>query len=279
MPSIEVKQKLKILAMRNPLLKYGFAWISALGFDPVKLIDALRGFPLVIKNYFVLKRLNKSTKNPWLLQMTMPCLEDKYASSGIASGHYFHQDILVARRIYARNPKKHVDVGSRIDGFVAHVATFRKIEVIDIRFLTSNVPNISFRQLDVMNSVNNIINYCDSLSCLHALEHFGLGRYGDPLDIQGHTRGFENISKILQHNGILYLSVPIGKQRIDFNAHRVFSIDTVLAMAKSQYDLISFSYVDDLGDLHENINLNGQERELNCGCYYGCGIFELRKLK
>jgi hypothetical protein len=279
MPSIEVKRKLKTLAIRNPFLKYGFAWISALGFDIVKFIDAVRGFPFVIKDYFVLKRSNKSSEKPWVLRMTMPCLEDKYAASGVASGHYFHQDMLVARRIYERNPKKHVDVGSRIDGFVAHVATFRKIEVIDIRYLTSKVPNISFKQLDLMDPVIDNLNYCDSLSCLHALEHFGLGRYGDPLDIQGHLKGFENLSKILQYNGILYLSVPIGKQRIDFNAYRVFNIDTVLTMAKSQFELIGFSYVDDLGDLHENKNLGDQERELNCGCHYGCGIFELRKIK
>jgi hypothetical protein len=31
--------------------------------------------------------------------------------------------------------------------------------------------------------------YCDSLSCLHALEHFGLGRYGDPIDPRGHEKG------------------------------------------------------------------------------------------
>jgi hypothetical protein len=145
--------------------------------------------------------------------------------------------------------------------------------------MANKIQNIVFIQADLMNPVNHLNDYCDSLSCLHALEHFGLGRYGDPLDIQGHLRGFENLSKILQQNGILYLSVPIGKQRIEFNAHRVFNIDTVLTMAKSQFELIGFSYVDDLGDLHENINLDDQQREFNCGCYYGCGIFELRKIK
>ena len=35
--------------------------------------------------------------------------------------------------IYAARPEKHVDVGSRVDGFVAHVASFREIEVFDVR--------------------------------------------------------------------------------------------------------------------------------------------------
>ena len=37
---------------------------------------------------------------------------------------YFHQDFVVARKIFERNPRLHIDVGSRVDGFVAHVATF-----------------------------------------------------------------------------------------------------------------------------------------------------------
>jgi len=62
-------------------------------------------------------------------------LDDRFDQSGTASGHYFHQDLLVASRIFINNPEKHVDIGSRIDGFVAHVASFREIEVFDIRSL------------------------------------------------------------------------------------------------------------------------------------------------
>jgi len=52
-------------------------------------------------------------------------LTDRFDPGGDASGHYFHQDLIVARRIFERDPRKHVDVGSRIDGFVAHLAVFR----------------------------------------------------------------------------------------------------------------------------------------------------------
>jgi len=58
-------------------------------------------------------------------------LTDRFDPGGDASGHYFHQDLIVARRIFERDPRKHVDVGSRIDGFVAHLAVFRQVEVID----------------------------------------------------------------------------------------------------------------------------------------------------
>jgi len=89
----------------------------------------------------------------------------------------------------------------------------------------------------------NLINYCDSISCLHALEHFGLGRYGDRIDYQGHLLGWNNIYKILKRGGNFIFSVPIGIQRIEFNAHRVFSIEYLLTMIKGRYQIDSFSYV------------------------------------
>jgi hypothetical protein len=42
------------------------------------------------------------------------------------------------------------------------------------------------------------INKYDSISCLHALEHFGLGRYGDRLDPNGHETGFLKLLDMLK---------------------------------------------------------------------------------
>ncbi|WP_457617847.1 DUF268 domain-containing protein [Lutibacter sp.] len=128
---------------------------------------------------------------------------------------------------------------------------------------------------------NTILNeYSDSVSCLHALEHFGLGRYGDKIDFNGYLNGFNNIKKFLKLDGILYLSIPIGSpQRIDFNGQRVFAIDTILEMVANNFELVTFSYVDDIGKLYKNINLSSHNIDNNCNCYFGCGIFELRKIK
>jgi len=65
--------------------------------------------------------------------------------------------------------------------------------------------------------------YCDSLSCLHALEHFGLRRYGDPIDPQGYERALASMAGLLKRGGVFYLSVPIGIDRIEFNANRIFN--------------------------------------------------------
>ena len=206
-----------------------------------------------------------------------PVLGDKTDSSGTASGHYFHQDLLVARRIFLNSPQRHVDVGSRIDGFVAHVASFREIEVFDIRPMPVPVMNIFFVQADLMNLNKKFISYTDSLSCLHALEHFGLGRYGDPVDFDGFVKGFENMKRILAPGGKFYLSVPIGPQRIEFNAHRVFDVVTILSLLEEYFQLDCFSYVGDDGNIYENVMIDTKQVQQNYGCYYGCGIFECTK--
>lgn len=68
-------------------------------------------------------------------------------------GAYFLQDLTVARWIRDAAPTRHVDVGSRIDGFVANVATFREIEVLDIRPAPGEVAGVIFHQLDLMENL------------------------------------------------------------------------------------------------------------------------------
>lgn len=193
-------------------------------------------------------------------------------------GAYFHQDLLVAQRIHVANPRRHIDVGSRIDGFVAHVATFRAIEIVDIRTVRSTVPNISFLQADVMSPDSMGESICDSLSCLHVLEHFGLGRYGDPLDVLGYEKGFASLDRMLEPGGTLYLSVPIGPQMVLFNAHRRFHATTILALADPTMRLRRFDFVDDHGDLHRDVDPERPRRDPTLGCRReGCGIFEFVK--
>lgn len=207
--------------------------------------------------------------------MDRPMLQDLSDQAGSASGHYFHQDLLVATKINQRNPQKHVDVGSRIDGFVAHVASFREIEVFDIRPLNpTEHPRIRFVQGDLMSDNGVPSDYCDSLSCLHALEHFGLGRYGDPIAPNGHLKGFKNLTRMLKVDGTLYISFPIGKSGTHFNAHRIFDPSKVLAWAKEEFQLIDYQYVDDKGEL-QKCSTPSETPNLN----YGCGIYTFKKIK
>lgn len=207
-----------------------------------------------------------------------PCLVDRF-EEGAANGAYFHQDLLVAQMIYRENPKRHLDVGSQIAGFVAHVATFREIEVLDIRPLTTDAKNIKFRRHDIQQRSPELDECTDSLSCLHVGEHFGLGRYGDPVDYDGHQKGFANLARMVKPGGRFYFSVPIGTvQRFEFDAHRVFSLPHLLTMIRNNGLLVdSFAYVDDTGALHERVDLARPDASRTFELNYGCGIFALRK--
>lgn len=206
-----------------------------------------------------------------------PCLFDRQADSGGASGHYFHQDLLVAQRIFENNPTHHVDIGSRVDGFIAHVASFREIESIDIRKQPHQVQNIQFIQADLMAPHSLPEGYCDSLSCLHTIEHFGLGRYGDPIDADGHLKGLKNMHRIVQQGGKFYFSTVVGPQRVEFNAHRVFGLRYLLKHLEPLFEVDYISYVDDAGALHKHISLTEQDIEQSFGVNFGCVIFELHK--
>lgn len=248
------------------------------GLDLPATVRAVKAMPGFLRSYSAFDALRRGSGNEFPAGRFYPCLADVEDSGGTAGGHYFHQDLLVARRIYEKAPRRHGDVGSRIDGFVAHVAVFREIEVFDIRPVAEQVRNIRFRTLDLMQPIEPEFKQAyDSLSCLHVLEHFGLGRYGDTLDYYGYKKGLATISELLMPGGALYLSVPMGRQRFEFNAHRVFSLPYLLDMCRQAFDVADFSYVDDAGRLYEHASLDSPEALRSYDCEFGLAILELVK--
>jgi hypothetical protein len=110
---------------------------------------------------------------PLRLRYLKPMLLDYASQAGAADGHYFFQDLWAARKIFAACPERHFDIGSRIDGFIAHVLSFMPVIVMDIRPLTSDVPGLTFVQADATNLLGISDDSVESLSSLHATEHFG----------------------------------------------------------------------------------------------------------
>ena len=238
--------------------------------------NGIKAVPPYVGDYLELKKqLHGRTDFP--VRSYYPALFDRYAESGHLIKHYFQQDLFVAQRIFKNAPVRHLDVGSRIDGFVAHVATFRPIEILDIRPLHRPIPNVSFRQADLMALPPDLHHYTDSISALHAIEHFGLGRYGDPIDVDGHLKALANIHQILKPGGRFYFSVPIGPQGIVYNAHRVFDLSYLIKLFERQYDIADLSYIDDDEQFVANVDWRSDAVQANFGCEYGCGIFELVK--
>lgn len=237
-----------------------------LGFFPVSPTKFAR-----IPRY--VKERNTFLKMGGRISHVYPIMSEYGESAGTARGHYFHQDLLVSQFIFQDNPNRHIDIGSRIDGFVAHVAAFRKIEIFDIRELSgSNHQNIVYSQADLMLGAGKEIT--DSLSCLHTIEHFGLGRYGDSINPEGYIVGFNNLIEMLKPSGVLYISFPIGtSNEVHFNAHRVFHPKDIFTWAPDKLNLLRFDYVDDKGDLHKNFDVLNSDLDVA----YGCGIYTFRK--
>ena len=222
----------------------------------------------------------RKQRNEWLAQggtisRNWIILSDYDDFSGVAKGAYFHHDLLVAQFVFRDNPKRHIDIGSRIDGFVAHVASFREIEVLDVRpFAQCKHENILFEQGDIMEPSQ--LKPADSISCLNALEHFGLGRYSDPIDVDGHEKGINNLVQLLIDKGKLYLSVPVEiRDEVHFNAHRIFHPLSILRFPSVEryLNLSRFDFVDDQGELHLDIDIHSV-----IGCTkFGFGIYSFVK--
>ena len=243
------------------------------GLNPLKIINSFRGIPIYLSSVvWLIKARKKNNRHEFKLRFS-PVLADLYDQSGVAKGHYFHQDLWASRRIFELKPQNHIDVGSRIDGFVAHVLTFMDVDIIDVRPLESQIKGLRFIKKDMMAEDDIEIYGYESVSCLHALEHFGLGRYKDPLDWDGWKKGIVNISNLIKKGGRMYLSVPIGEQVIEFNAHRIFLPRTIIDQCGfCGLELVDFSFIDDDGHFHPSVSIDKAS-----ACIYGCGCFEFIK--
>lgn len=225
------------------------------GIHPRRILSALRGWRRYVRDRAVFRRTGNQNAFAWGKEL--PILTEWDESSG-ALGTYFYQDQLVARWIHEDSPSRHVDVGSRLDGFVGSLSVFREVEVLDIRPQHETISNVKFHQLDLMLPLpEKWIDSTPSLSCLHTIEHFGLGRYGDAIDPEGHLKGLAQLKKMVMPSGLLYLSTPIGPQRIEFNAHRIFAPETVLSWFDDGWEIVKCAVMDDDNQMRESAGVDG----------------------
>jgi SAM-dependent methyltransferase len=113
-----------------------------------------------------------------------------------------------------------------------------------------------------------------SLSCMHVLEHIGLGRYGDPMDVDGDRKAAAELTRVLAPGGDFLMVVPVGRPRVCFNAHRIYDYERVLALF-SELELVEFSLVED--DLRGGAFHRKADPDLVAQQEYGCGCFHFRQ--
>lgn len=230
-----------------------------------------RDFREKVKEY---ERLNKSDIFHIDKNEIYPRLFDRNADAGKIDGHYFLQDIWFAQKVVENHPVVHYDIGSRVEGFISHLLSRgQNVTQLDIRPLGVKVERLDFIQTDATDLKGIKDESIESLSSLHAVEHFGLGRYGDTIDPDAWRKALRAMASKLIKGGHLYLSVPIGKkEKVCFNAHRIFAPETI-CRTLSDLELISFAYIHNSNIILAKID----EIVPDMLGDYDCGMFIFRK--
>lgn len=251
--------------IRNNFIVWLYHWISPFG-DPRVFFSAFPGYTRFLKDWQTYKTLDEA-EDIRLLD-TVPCLGDRTETSPF-DAHYFYQDIWAARNIYESQTKTHIDVGSRVD-FVGFLTSFTEVTFVDLRPLPVHLKNFRSVKGDILQLPfeNDSVS---SLSCLHTAEHIGLGRYGDTLDPAGTKKACRELARVLGRGGNLFFSLPVGKPRIQFNAHRIHAPRQIQEYF-SDLELVEFSGINDQGEFLRHIDPSSFEN-----ANYSCGLFRFTK--
>ena len=233
-----------------------------------------------------IKQCGSSEQFKYYKSNIYPCLGDYKQQAGSVDGHYFYQDIYAANQVLKSGCRHIYDIGSRLDGYIAHLLSMDiKVTMIDVRPLDDKINGLDFIQGDAMR-LDKFINQnsIDALSSLHATEHFGLGRYGDPVEYNGWRKALVNYKKILKPGGKLFFSVPVGiNDKLQFNAHRIFRPCTIVSELMPEMQLITFARISHGIQEFDFKNINNIKSELDkiSDKYlsdYDCGMFIFQKL-
>ena len=204
-------------------------------------------------------------------QDRFPCLHDKTTSTPF-DRHYVYHAAWAARVLARMNPAVHIDISSSLD-FCAVASAFIPVKFYDYRPPELQLTNFSSERANLVTLPFPDQSF-SSLSCMHVVEHVGLGRYGDELDPDGDLRAIAELQRVLKQDGSLLFVVPIGKPRIQFNAHRIYSYEQI-ATCFRELRLEEFALIPDRPQ--DGGLLIGATKEMADAQSYGCGCFWFKK--
>lgn len=192
-------------------------------------------------------------------------LSDKTATTSF-DAHYIYHPAWAARIIAQTRPSLHIDVSSTLN-FCAIVSAFVPVEFYDYRPAQLLLNNLKSNHGDLMHLPFDKVSV-ESLSCMHVVEHIGLGRYGDPLDPKGDLKAIAELKRVLALGGNLLFVTPVGKPTIRFNAHRIYSYDQIVSYF-SDLQLQQFALVDDAGKFTVSADPKyANQQTYGCGCWW-----------
>ncbi len=240
-------------------------WLSQIA-EPTWVWRGFAGYRRYFADWRRYARLPHAEPLAW--RESYPQVHDRTAVTPF-DAHYFYANGWALRRILAARPRAHVDVGSQVM-FANLLAATLPVIFVDYRPLDTHLPGLHPLGGDLTR-----LPFADqtlhSLSCLHVVEHVGLGRYGDALNPAGTRAACAELARVLAPGGNLFLATPVGRERVCFNAHRVHTAEHICALIPG-LRLVEFSGVDDTGAYLENISLAALPPS-----EYACGLFWFRR--
>lgn len=227
--------------------------------------------PFIIGDFIKFKRKNADERFDLSVRNIFPQIFDKTAKTSF-DRHYVYHTSWAVRKVRDINPEKHVDIASSLY-FCGLLSAFIPVEFYDYRPAPLHLEGLKSGHADLTN-LHFTNNSLDSLSCMHTIEHIGLGRYGDPIDPEGDKKACAELSRVLAPGGKLLFVTPVGSEAlIEFNAHRIYTYELVLSLFPT-LELVEFSFVNESG--HKGIVENANPEDLNYE-RYACGLFVFTK--
>lgn len=199
-----------------------------------------------------------------------PCLNEKNKTTSFDK-HYTYHTAWAARKLNDLSPKEHIDISS-LTYFSTLVSAFIPVKFYDYRPAKIELDNFQCSHID-LKKLPFADGSIQSLSCMHVVEHIGLGRYGDMLDVDGDLVAIDELKRVVAIGGYLLFVVPIGKAKIMFNAHRIYAYDQVISYFK-YFVLAEYALIPDQSNEGLIINATKQQTDKQ---HYACGCFLFKR--
>ncbi len=242
----------------------------------VGIYQFLRSFTLLPEFFSDYRKFKKSQSQsqvrfPLRMSDFFLCLFDKTSDTPF-DPHYTYHPAWAARVVARTKPQKHIDIASTLK-FCTLVSAFVPVDFYDYRPANLKLSNLEskFGDLQALPFTDNSV---ESLSCMHTIEHVGLGRYGDPIDYDGDIKATAEMARVLQPKGTLIFVTPVGKPCIEYNAHRIYSYQQVLDLFPN-LTLTEFSLIPD--NWKETGLIENADPKLVAEQRYACGCFVFTK--
>lgn len=229
-----------------------------------------RSYAQFLGEYRKFQKMDAAAELPSLEADLYPIMDQKTATMRY-DPHYTYHCAWACRVLAATKPENHIDISSSI-AFVTMASAWMPIEHYDLRTPEITLPGLTVGTADLTN-LKFKTDSVRSLSCLHVLEHVGLGRYGDALDPNGDCKAAGELARVLAPAGQLLMVVPVGRPRVNFNAHRVYSYEHVLKL----FSGLSLDSVSLICDNHKTGIIDNPPIELISKQEWGCGCFVFKK--